>query len=112
MAKRELDPNRTPETRIRWVVSNAQRAVDGNINEFETARLDELVHADQWCGHHDVNAGYRTLIRNRISALEAQLEKHDRKTEGRQLLLLSFGLSLFVALFAVVLDRYLASVFN
>lgn len=109
MALRELDPSRTPESRIRWIVSNAQRAVDGSTNEFNATALIELVHADEWCGHHDVHSGYRLLIKNRILELKSKRDRKERRSEARLMLVLSFISSLVVALFAVGADRYLAS---
>lgn len=101
---------RITDERARWIVSNAQRSVNNNSNEFERVRLEELVQADEWCGHHDVHSGYRLLIKNRIYDLRRERDSENHRRETRKSTAIGFVLSLVVALVAVGADRYFSSI--
>lgn len=98
--------NRITEGRARWIVSNAQSAVNGNDNDVYSVGLEEMIQADEWCGHHDVHAGYRLFMKNRIMTLRREQDLAERKNDSRKATLLGFVLSLIVALVAVAADRY------
>jgi hypothetical protein len=97
---------RIPEGRARWIVGRAQSAINGSSDEFYSVRLDELEQADEWCGHHDVHASYRLLMKNRIETLKRERDSRERRNENRKSALIGFVLSLVVALLAVAVDRY------
>ena len=101
--------SRIKDGRAQWIIGNAQRAVDGNPNELATVPLNELIQADEYLGSHDVHAGYRIHLRNRIDELRRARDAREQKTTAIWNYVIAFLCGLGVALIAIAAERYLFS---